>query len=41
MRLIVAAGVLAGFYVFRVLVFKAGVYEPVMQFDSMFGANTE
>ncbi|UCE31378.1 MAG: dimethyl sulfoxide reductase anchor subunit [Burkholderiales bacterium] len=31
-RLLAAAGVLTGFYAFRVLVFKAGVYEPVMSF---------
>ena len=31
-RAIAAAGVLAGFYAFRVLIFKAGVYDPVMTF---------
>lgn len=30
-RAIAAAGMLAGFFAFRVLVFKAGVYEPVMK----------
>jgi hypothetical protein len=34
LRLAAAAGVLAGFYAFRVLIFKAGVYEPVMTFAS-------
>lgn len=29
-RTIVALGVLAGFYAFRVLIFKAGVYDPIM-----------
>jgi len=29
-RSIAAAGALAGFYAFRVLIFKAGVYDPVM-----------
>lgn len=33
-RFIAAAGMLAGFYAFRVLIFKAGVYEPVMSFGS-------
>jgi formate-dependent nitrite reductase membrane component NrfD len=37
-RLLAAAGMLAGFYAFRVLIFKAGVYEPVMSFSSLFGA---
>ena len=27
-----AAGTLAGYYTFRLLVFKAGVYEPIMSF---------
>lgn len=31
-RAVAAAGMLAGFYAFRVLIFKAGVYEPVMSF---------
>lgn len=31
-RAIAATGVLAGFYAFRVLIFKAGVYAPVMTF---------
>ena len=30
---VAAVGMLAGFFTFRVLVFKAGVYEPVMSFD--------
>lgn len=30
--LLAAAGVLAGHYAFRVLMFKAGVYEPIMNF---------
>jgi formate-dependent nitrite reductase membrane component NrfD len=30
--LIAAAGTLAGYYTFRLLVFKAGVYEPIMSF---------
>lgn len=30
--LVAAAGMLAGYYAFRVLVFKAGVYEPIMNF---------
>ena len=30
--LVAAAGVLAGHYTFRVLMFKAGVYEPIMNF---------
>ena len=29
---IAAAGTLAGYYTFRLLVFKAGVYEPIMSF---------
>jgi hypothetical protein len=33
-RLAAAAGALAGFYALRVLIFKAGVYEPVMPFAS-------
>ncbi len=32
-RLAALAGTLAGFYAFRLLIFKAGVYEPVMSFD--------
>tara|TARA_Y100001934_G_scaffold274172_1_gene365763 strand:- start:1016 stop:1792 length:777 start_codon:yes stop_codon:yes gene_type:complete len=40
-RLIVAIGTLTGFYAFRVLVFKAGVYEPVMQFGSLFGTDKD
>lgn len=32
-RIIAAAGMLAGFFAFRVLIFKAGLYEPVMHFD--------
>ncbi len=31
-RLVAAASALAGFYALRVLIFKAGVYEPVMTF---------
>jgi sulfite dehydrogenase (quinone) subunit SoeC len=31
-RLLGVTGVLVGFYTFRVLIFKAGVYEPVMNF---------
>lgn len=31
-RAVAALGVLAGFFVFRVLVFKAGVYQPVLSF---------
>ncbi|MDP6344401.1 MAG: dimethyl sulfoxide reductase anchor subunit [Alphaproteobacteria bacterium] len=34
---IAAAGVLAGFLAFRILVFKAGVYEPVMDFSALLG----
>lgn len=30
--LLAAAGVLAGYYAFRVLIFKAGVFEPIMNF---------
>ncbi len=30
--LLAAAGMLAGYYAFRVLVFKAGVFEPIMNF---------
>ena len=30
--LIAAAGVLAGYYSFRVLIFKAGLFEPIMSF---------
>jgi formate-dependent nitrite reductase membrane component NrfD len=37
-RLLAAAGMLAGFYAFRVLIFKAGVYEPVMSFSSLYRA---
>ena len=40
-RLLAAAGVLAGFYAFRVLIFKAGVYEPVMSFSSQVGAQNK
>jgi hypothetical protein len=29
-RALAALGVLAGFYSFRVLIFKAGVYDPIM-----------
>jgi formate-dependent nitrite reductase membrane component NrfD len=29
-----AAGILAGFFAFRVLIFKAGVYEPIMSFGT-------
>jgi hypothetical protein len=29
---IAAAGMLAGYYAFRLLVFKAGVFEPIMNF---------
>ncbi len=36
-HLIAVAGTLSGFYAFRVLIFKAGVYEPVMSFGSLFG----
>jgi formate-dependent nitrite reductase membrane component NrfD len=31
--LIAAGGALAGFYSFRILVFKAGVYEPILRFQ--------
>lgn len=40
-RLLAAGGVLAGFYAFRVLIFKAGVYEPVMSFSSQVGAQNK
>lgn len=33
-RVLAAIGTLAGFYAFRVLVFKAGVYQPVMRFGA-------
>ena len=33
-RLIAALGTLAGFYAFRILVFKAGVYPPVVNLAS-------
>ncbi len=33
-RLVAAIAVLAGFFAFRVLIFKAGVYEPVMHFSN-------
>ena len=33
-RLVAAVAVLAGFFAFRVLIFKAGVYEPVMPFSN-------
>ena len=37
--LLAAAGALTGFYAYRVLVFKAGVYEPIMSFKRSFGAS--
>ncbi len=40
-RLVAAAGVLGGFYAYRVLMFKAGVYEPVMSFTSLTGGARE
>jgi len=36
--LLAAAGALIGFYTFRVLVFKAAVYEPIMSFKPRVGA---
>jgi hypothetical protein len=30
--MIAAAGTLAGYYTFRLLIFKAGVFEPIMSF---------
>ena len=35
LRLTAAAGALSGFYAFRILIFKAGVYQPVVKFVSM------
>ena len=32
-RAVAAGGMLAGFFAFRALIFKAGVFEPVMSFD--------
>ncbi len=37
--LIVAAGVLVGYYAFRVYIFKAGVYDPIMSFAPTHGAS--
>lgn len=34
-RLVAAVGLLGGFYAFRVLIFKVGVYEPVMRFGGI------
>ena len=35
--LLAAVGVLAGFYAFRLLIFRAGVYEPQMSFAARLG----
>jgi formate-dependent nitrite reductase membrane component NrfD len=37
--LIVAAAVLVGYYAFRVYIFKAGVYDPIMSFAPTHGAS--
>ena len=37
--LIVAAAVLVGYYAFRVFIFKAGVYDPIMSFAPTHGVN--
>ncbi len=34
-RIVAAVGLLVGFYAFRVLIFKVGVYEPVMRFGGI------
>jgi hypothetical protein len=35
--LLAAAGVVAGFYAFRLLIFKAGVFEPQISFATRLG----
>jgi len=35
MRIVAAVGLLGGFYAFRVVIFKVGVYEPVMRFGGI------
>jgi formate-dependent nitrite reductase membrane component NrfD len=37
--LIVAAAILVGYYAFRVYIFKAGVYDPIMSFAPTHGAS--
>ena len=37
--LIVAAAVLVGYYAFRVYIFKAGVYDPLMSFAPTHGSS--
>jgi formate-dependent nitrite reductase membrane component NrfD len=37
--LLVAVAVLAGYYAFRVFIFKAGVYDPIMKFAPDLGTN--
>jgi hypothetical protein len=37
MGLLAAVGVVAGFYAFRLLIFKAGVFEPQISFATRLG----
>lgn len=37
--LIIAVVVLVGYYAFRVLIFKAGVYDPIMSFAPTHGTS--